>query len=122
MDTAEDIAWELRTLLNGKARLDSENSDGVWLEKVVNPDNTVETLLLLECGGMGIADRLRKAQRRARELGVPLKVINGVSGAANWAASGSENRKAPVSMMTLEQMDVWLERHYPRRKFFSVLY
>lgn len=123
MDRPEDVAWKLRTLLDGKARLDSENSDGLWLEKVVKPDNTIETLLLLECGGVGIGLRLRKAQQRAKELSVPLRVINGIEGADNWISGRKQAGQpgiSPVRMMTLLEMDVWLEKNYPRRKHFAV--
>lgn len=123
MATLEDVAWELRTALTGKLRLEPETGDGLWLERAVSADNQTQTLLLLECGGMGIADRLRRGQKRAKELGVPLRVINGIAGANSWVDGlNPKQRVSPVKMMTLVEMDCWLEKNYPRRKFFSVLY
>lgn len=122
MDRQEDLAWELRGSAPEGVRFESETSDGVWLEKVIVNGNEIKEVLLLECGGAGIADRLRKANRRAKELGVPLKVVNGMNGVGNWSLGSGKKRLEPVPMMTLDEMDRWLERHYPRRKFFSVLY
>lgn len=105
-------------------RLDTETGDGCWLEKVTDKGNRIHMVLLLETGGMGIANRLRAAHKRAGQLGVPLKVVNGVSAAQDWANGfRAENgnkpeatRKPPVRWMNLEEMDEWLERYYPRRR------
>lgn len=107
-----------------KFRLDTERPNECWLEKVTDRGNKVHLVLLLESGGAGIANRLRSAHKRAGELGVPLKVVNGVKSAEDWAYGfKSENgnkpevqRKPPVRWMDLDEMDAWLERYYPRRR------
>lgn len=129
MDTQEDIAWSLRTSIGsqGRYRFDTETDNGCWLEKVTDRDNRVHMVLMLESGGTGIANRLRMAHKRAGQLGVPLKVVNGVSAAEEWAFGfKSENgnkpekkaarRPPPVRFMNLDEMDEWLDRYYPRRR------
>lgn len=101
--------------------MEPETGDGLWLERAIGSSGKIETLLLLECGGMGVADRLRRGQKRAKELGVPLKVINGIAGVNSWVDGLNQKpRLSPVRMMTLNEMDSWLERNYPRRKLFAV--
>lgn len=109
-----------------KLRLDNETGGGVWLEKVTDIRNKVHTLVLIETGGLGIAQRLRLAQSRSKELGVPLKVLNSSQAADDWvfglksqsaAKSGEPSRRPPpVRWLDGPEMTEWLERHYPRRR------
>lgn len=125
MERPEDVAWYLRGVIGDRWRLDYIGRPGMWLDKLTAKDNKVETLVLVECGGLGVAERLRDAGRKARELGVPLKVINGSRAAGDWGASlkaegglkpESRKRVPPVRWLDMEEMDAWLERFYPRRK------
>lgn len=124
MERAEDVAWHLRGLLDGKYRLDYVGKPGVWMDKVVDKSNNPRFLVLFECGGSGVADRLRESHRKSKELGVPLKVINGSRAAGDWAASLKQGisekarpqKQPPVRWLDMDEMDAWLERFYPRRK------
>lgn len=126
VESRDDIAWSLRKAMgrDSRFRFDTETDDGCWLEKVTDEGNRVYMVLLLETGGLGIANRLRLAHKRAGQLNVPLKVVNGIQAAEDWAHGfRSENgnkperhRKPPVRFMDLDEMDEWLDRHYPRRR------
>lgn len=125
MERAEDVAWHLRGLLDSKYRLDYVGKQGCWIDKLTDKTNTPLAVVLIECGGVGVADRLRESHRRAKELGVPLKVLNGSQAAGDWAASLKSatsdkshrpQKQPPVRWLDMAEMDSWLERFYPRRK------
>lgn len=109
-----------------KLRLDNENRNGVWLEKLTDIKNRVHTLVLIETGGLGIAQRIKSAQSRAKELGVPLKILNSSSAADDWVfgirsekqqGEGQPSRRPPpVRWLDGPEMTAWLERHYPRKR------
>ena len=127
MDKPEDLAWCLRKSMSRSGttfRLDTEAGKAGWLEKLTDRSNKVHTVLLLETGGAGVAQRLRAAQGRAKEIGAPLKVLNSMSAAETWvhglvATTGNkpeQRRNPPVRWLDGPGMTEWLERFYPRRR------